>query len=206
MINDAVFLACGLVIIVIIVTLVFRIEQKKIRKYVEFFQNQAARKNRRFVRSDSFSLPQLHFTYRDIEVVIFMTQLRSGRISRIPPGTFIVADFPVKIDCQFQIYQEADRARIVKPLVAPYMKLQSDPFDEVFMIRSKDRPFVESIFTYEVQQRLLACRAYKPVVEFYQQRLAISVPLLILEEKILDGLVEACRGLIDRIQDIGEHQ
>ena len=180
--------------ILVIFVLVIVAGSKRRNRLQEVLNSQAIKRNGTL--RNFFGYPRLEFQYNNHGVRVYSQS--GGKNS--PPYTHVEVFLNLSTDFKMRIYNETMASRIGKKLGMQDIQIYNDEFDSKFMIKGSDEYIVTSILNFDVQNKLIDLRSFRPYVRMDKKKLRISVPRLLMGDYEYDLLIDAALKIVDRIK------
>lgn len=189
----------SLILALILMLILFLIyHTRRSNKLKRALEAQAIKRNGTLTGGFLVSYPKLSFSHNTNEVAVY--SVPGGRYT--PPYTHVSVKLPIPINQKIRIYNEKITGKIGKALGMQDIQIDSDSFDNQFMIKGTDEYYVRNLLTFNIQDMILSISKYKPLILINNQTLKISVPDVITDDYAYDQLINTTLKIIDRIKEI----
>jgi len=184
-----------LAIFILFIPIVYFIHLRRFSSVKRIFKSQALKRNGRISRH--FMSYTLSFSYNDHYYSV--SEYAGSRYQR----AYSRVETKVKkiIECWFEISSESLVSAVGKKLGSQDIQIGVSDFDGQFMMKGSDERFVTKFLTYNVQDKLLMLRRFKPKITLENNKLIVTVPRVLKKEEDYDLLIENAFALVDRLEE-----
>ncbi|MCD4781064.1 MAG: DUF3137 domain-containing protein [Candidatus Omnitrophica bacterium] len=120
-----------------------------------------------------------------------------------PPYTMLKCDLNVQNDCSLNVYPETVLSKIGKGLGGQDILMGYPPFDEVFIIKSKNEMLARSVLVPEIQESILSLKNKHPHLKLNKKKFELSVPQDIMVEEEIDQFIDVAQKIVRKIKETG---
>ena len=184
-----------LAIFILLIPIVSVMSLRRFTSVKRIFKLQALKRNGKISRH--FMSYSLSFSYNDHYYTV--SEYAGSRYHT--PYSRIETKINKIVDHWVEISSESWVSEIGKKLGSQDIQIGISDFDDQFMIKGSDDLFVINFLTYNVQDKLLMLRRFKPKTTFENNRLIVNIPRVLKREEDYDLLIETAFALIDRLEE-----
>jgi hypothetical protein len=182
--------------IIVIFPLIIILSLWRYRTIKQLMEQQALKRSGTVV--GAFLLPVLKFTYRALPVVVTSVPASKYRQAKTEVSMTLLKPASANLT----IVKESAATRLGKALGASDVQLNSDEFDQEFLIKTQDELFARNVLNATLQQKLLDMKQEKPRIILEGTRLAVQVPRVVKTEEGYDHLFDLAFTVVDRLLEL----
>ena len=203
--HDTWMMLIGLGVTGLIVFLVFALESRRYQRCREFLEREARKFNGKVISESKYSIPSMRLIYHDIELHVYVTPMRSGRVSSQPSTLHVLATFPWQTPYWFCIYFR-NNPPVKFGVPEGGASLFMEKFAEGFTLQCNDRDFAQSLLTNDCRKAIKQIMSERPVLFYQKDSFRLSLPFPLITGELFAKIFEPVKIVISRLNELGQYQ
>jgi len=168
------------------------------RKLIETLESVAIRKGGRLSKT-SFRFPSLILKYKD--KLISVSFKPGSRYS--PSQTIVSASTNSFRNLEMHIFKEGMLFDILKKIgLEKEIEIDSDYFDNKFVIRGNNRDLIRNLLDYRIQERIIDIEYLFPTVSISNGEIEVTVNMILGSEEKIEKLIDLVVSILDRLDEL----
>jgi len=168
------------------------------RKLIETLESVAIRKGGRLSKTP-FRFPSLILKYKD--KLISVSFKPGSRYS--PPQTIVSASTNSFRNLEMHIFKEGMLFDILKKIgLEKEIEIDSDYFDNKFVIRGNNRDLIRNLLDYRIQERIIDIEYLFPTVSISNGEIEVTVNMILGSEEKIEKLIDLVVSILDRLDEL----
>ena len=168
------------------------------RKLIETLESVAIRKGGRLSKTP-FRFPSLILKYKD--KLISVSFKPGSRYS--PPQTIVSASTNSFRNLEMHIFKEGMLFDILKKIgLEREIEIDSDYFDNKFVIRGNNRDLIRNLLDYRIQERIIDIEYLFPTVSISNGEIEVTVNMILGSEEKIEKLIDLVVSILDRLDEL----
>jgi len=168
------------------------------RKLIETLESVAIRKGGRLSKTP-FRFPSLILKYKDKFISVSFKP--GSRYS--PPQTIVSASTNSFQNLEMHIFKEGMLFDILKKIgLEKEIEIDSDYFDNKFVIRGNNRDLIRNLLDYRIQERIIDIEYLFPTVSISNGEIEVTVNMILGSEEKIEKLIDLVVSILDRLDEL----